>query len=141
MSLEYAENRIKEALKLTGGNHVKARQQIIAWTFEDPKLLHALAKPHLSGIVAYNIERVASGRAEAARTSKAEAKQNQDAPKTAANEKTQDEQFGLEILKAVAGSPQIFGLEDPGASSKSARVSQSHLDAIRAIAAKKSKSE
>lgn len=136
MSLEYAEHRIKEALKLSGGNQIKARQQIIAWTYEDAKLLHALAKPHLSGIVAYNIERVASGRADAAKSVKAEDKKPP-AKKAAANGKAKEEVFGLEILKAVAGSPEIFGLEDPGAPRKKSGVSQSHVDAIQAIVSKK----
>lgn len=140
MSLEYAEHRIKEALKLSGGNPIKARQQVIAWTFEDAKLLHALAKPHLSGIVAYNIERVASGRADAARSKNTEAKK----PAPPAQKKTNGragESFGLEILKAVAGSPEIFGLEDPGAPRKKSGVSQSHVEAIQAIIAKKKKSD
>ena len=138
MSLEYAEHRIKEALKLSGGNQIKARQQIIAWTYEDAKLLHALAKPHLSGIVAYNIERVASGRADAAKNAKAEEKSKKPpAKKAAANGKAKEEVFGLEILKAVAGSPEIFGLEDPGAPRKKSGVSQSHVDAIQAIVSKK----
>ncbi len=134
MSLEYAESRIKEALKLSGGNQVKARQQIIAWTFEDAKLLHALAKPHLSGIVAYNIERVASGRADAAKNTKAAPdKKKKPAKKAKANGKDTEEQFGLQILKAVAGSPEIFGLEDPGAPRTRGGVSQSHMDAIEAL--------
>lgn len=137
MSLEYAQSRIKEALRLSGGNQVKARRQIIAWTFEDAKLLHALAKPHLSGIVAYNVERVASGRAEAAKKAKAEAQQ-QAVPKKAEKKggpggKDAEERFGLEILKAIAGSPQIFGLEDPGAPVHRAGVSQAHMDAIAAL--------
>ncbi len=136
MSLEYAEQRIKEALKLNGGNQVKARQQVIAWTFEDAKLLHALAKPHLSGIVAYNIERVASGRADAAKKVQA-APEKKPASKAKSNGKDTEEQFGLEILKAVAGDPEIFGLEDPGAPRKRGGVSQSHLDAIKVIASKK----
>lgn len=138
MSLEYAEKRIKEALKAAGGNQIKARQQIIAWTYEDAKLLHALAKPHLSGIVAYNIERVSSGRADAAKAAKTQATKKAPAQaKKAAKGKTKEEQFGLEILKAVAGSPAIFGLEDPGAQGRRGGVSQSHLDAIQAITAKK----
>lgn len=139
MSLEYAQLRIKEALKLSGGNQIKARQQIIAWTYEDAKLLHALAKPHLSGIVAYNIERVASGRADAAKTAKEQPKKQ--TAKPAANHKAKEEQFGLEILKAVAGSPEIFGLEDPGAPRKKSGVSKSHVDAIQAIISKKKKSD
>lgn len=140
MSMEYLNRRIKDALKMSGGNRVKARQQIIAWTFEDNKLLHTLTKPHLSGIVAYNIERVASGRADAAAQKATEAtkKPLQPAPKGRKPE-SKEEQFGLEILKAVAGSPQIFGLEDPGAPQKRGGVSQKHLDAINAIINKSSK--
>ena len=138
MSLEYAEKRIKEALKLNKGNALRARQQVIAWTFEDTKLLHALAKPHLSGIVAYNVERVASGRADKARANK-EQPAEQPAKKPAAKGNKKEEAFGLEILKAVAGQPQIFGLEDPGAPRGSGRVSQSHMDAIQAIVDKSKK--
>ena len=138
MSAEYAERRIKEALKLSGGNTIKARQQIIAWTFEDAKLLHALAKPHLSGIVAYNIERVASGRADAAKAAKPLNKK-QAAKK--ANGQGKQEQFGLEILKAVAGQPQIFGLEDPGAPQKRPGVSKDHINAIQALVSKKDKTD
>ena len=62
MSREYAEKRIKEALHLTRGNIAKARQQVIAWTHDDMKLLHALTKPHMTGIVAHAVGRVASGK-------------------------------------------------------------------------------
>ncbi len=131
MSLDYAEGRIKEALKNAKGNPVKARQQIIAWAFEDAKLLYALAKPHLSGIVAYNIERVASGRAE--KVAPAPEQTKKEAP---VQKPKKEEAFGLELLKAVAGSSQIFGLEDAGAPRSSGHVSQAHIDAIRALAAK-----
>jgi len=137
MSLEYAERRIKEALKLAQGNTAKARQQVIAWTFEDSKLLHALAKPHLSGIVAYNIERVASGRADAAREERPVVEEKPPPKRNAANGRAKEEQFGLEILKAVAGSPAIFGLEDPGAPQKRPSVSKNHIEAIQAITSKK----
>ena len=69
MSLEYAEQKIQQALKLSKGNQARARQQVIAWALEDDTLLKALTRSHLTGIVAYNIERVASGRAAAARRS------------------------------------------------------------------------
>jgi len=138
MSLEYAESRIKEALKISGGNRIKARQQIIAWTFEDAKLLHALAKPHLSGIVAYNIERVASGRADAVRAQTTSNKSNAKPNKKAENA---EEEFGVELLKALAGSSQMFGLEDAGAPQKRAQTSQAHVDAIRAMARQKKKTD
>ncbi|MCC6598140.1 MAG: hypothetical protein IT559_05075 [Alphaproteobacteria bacterium] len=135
MSLEYAENRIREALKLTKGNQAKARQQIIAWACEDARLMQALARPHLSGIVAYNVERVASGRADA----RHEAEKNIAAPKASPKEKAapKKENFGLEILKAAAGQDtQIFGLEDTGAPQKRGQASQAHIDALKSIASK-----
>lgn len=129
MSQEYAESRIREALKLTRGNQAKARQQIVAWACEDERLLQALVRPHLSGIVAYNVERVASGRADA--------KQERGAAPPPRAQKQKKENFGLEILKAAAGpDTQIFGLEDTGAPKKHTGVSQSHIDALKAMAAK-----
>ena len=64
MSREYADTKIKEALKLCNGNMTRARQHIITLAQEDGVLLNALVKPHLDGIVAYQVERVSSGRAE-----------------------------------------------------------------------------
>jgi hypothetical protein len=156
MSMEYVESRIKEALKLCGGNRLKARQQVIAWTYEDNKLLHALASPHLSGIVAYNVERVDSGRAEAAKAPPpppeeppVQAEKQDSAPRPnskpqakAKPQKPKDEQFGLEILKAATGgNSTMFGLEDTGAPQKRQGASQSHIDTMKAIASKGKKPE
>lgn len=137
MSLEYAERRIAEALKLSSGNQARARQQVIAWALQDDKLLQALTKSHLSGIVAYNIERVASGRAAAAR------KTQKPVPKPASKAKPkQEESFGVELLKAVASSSsEVFGLENGSAGiGRPGQVSQNHINAIRAIATNKKKS-
>lgn len=137
MSLEYAERRIAEALKLAKGNEARARQQIIAWALTDEKLLQALTKSHLSGIVAYNIERVASGRAAAAR------KAQKPKPKAANTQKTNKQaDFGVELLKAVASSSsEVFGLENGSSGvGRPGQVSQNHINAIRAIASKTKKS-
>jgi len=134
MSLEYAERRIVEALKLAKGNQARARQQVIAWALTDDKLLQALTKSHLSGIVAYNIERVASGRAAAAR------KVQKPKPKAANTQKTNKEaDFGVELLKAVASSSsEVFGLENGSSGiGRPKQVSQNHINAIRAIASQK----
>lgn len=128
MSKEYAEKRIKEALKKTGGNAVKARQQVIAWTYEDSKLLHALTKAHLTGIVAYNIERILAGRGTAEEKRAPEAAQSKTGNK--------EENFGKELLKAVAGnSGATFGLESySGSGAKRPKVSKNHINAIQAMA-------
>lgn len=131
MSREYAEGRIKEALKKTNGNAVRARQQVIAWTYEDPKLLHALTKAHLSGIVAYNIERILAGRG----TSEAAGQQQPSSKSKAAGSPKKEENFGEELLRAVAGnSGAQFGLESysSGGTSRS-KVSKKHIDAINAL--------
>jgi len=138
MSLEYVERKIVEALKLTKGNTMRARQQVITWALEDQKLLQSLTKSHLSGIVAYNIERVASGRAALAR--KNQKPVTQSAQKSANNTKaTREPDFGVEILKAVtSGSSEVFGLENGSSGiGRPGKVSQSHVNAIRAIATNK----
>ena len=137
MSLEYAERRIAEALKLSKGNQARARQQVTAWALQDDKLLQALTKSHLSGIVAYNIERVASGRAAAARKVQKPVQKpaNKSKPK-------QEADFGVQLLKAVASSSsEVFGLENGSAGvTRPGQVSQNHINAIRAIATNKKKS-
>ncbi|MFN3700381.1 MAG: hypothetical protein ACK4VI_02530 [Alphaproteobacteria bacterium] len=134
MSKEYAERRIKEALKKTGGNAVKARQQVIAWTYEDPKLLHALTKSHLTGIVAYNIERILSGRGAAEDISDIQSV-NKSAGQGAKTAAQKEENFGMELLKAVAGnSGAMFGMESySGNAPKRPKVSKSHIEAIHAM--------
>lgn len=133
MSLEYAERRIKEALKLAKGNTTRARQQVIAWTYEDAKLLHALTQNHLSGIVAYHIERVNSGRSEKDKSPPPQKPKQQPAKNT----KAKGEQFGMEILKAVVASgAEVFGLESSAAPRKRGQASQQHVNAIKQMAAK-----
>ncbi len=136
MSLDYAEKRIKEALKLAKGNIVRARQQIIAWTYEDSKLLHELAKPHLTGIVAYHVDRVKSGRA---------SKPVQPPPAKPQPSQTKgqnEEQFGLEIIKAIAASEgATFGLEGDAVQRRPGQASQQHINAMKVIASKSKTTE
>lgn len=129
MSREYAERRIKEALNLTKGNATKARQQIIAWTNEDPKLLQALAQPHLTGIVAHAVSRVIYRQEiEEEEHEVPEAPQALDmAPDT----------FGKEILRALASeNTALFGRETGAAPSRPKQASQSHIDALKQMASK-----
>lgn len=126
MSREYAEDRIREALRQSGGNMALARQQVIAWTYEDAKLLHGLTRPHLNGIVAYQVERVASGRAEIERRKPEE---------TAAQKAEKDQSFGMDLLRAVAaaGAP-VFGQEVYANAVRKGKASKQHIDAIHRIA-------
>lgn len=124
MSREYADTKIKEALSLCNGNMALARKQIVLLAQEDPALLEALTKPHLDGIVAYQVERVASGRAEPEKRG----------IKGIPLEAIKDEDFGMQLLRAVAAEDvTIFGMENTtGAKRKSA--SKQHIDAIHKIA-------
>ncbi|PCJ99915.1 MAG: hypothetical protein COA45_03640 [Zetaproteobacteria bacterium] len=123
MSKEYAENKIRDALKAHGGNTCLARQHIVHEAQSDAALMRALARPHLDGIVAYQVERVASGRAEME-------KRHPKAPTT-----NKSDNFGMELLRAVAASDaEIFGQEGMGKKRKIA--SKQHIDAIHLMATK-----
>lgn len=141
MSREYVENRIRQALKQHNGNAYNAKKQIMAWTYEDVKLLQYITKPHLSGIVAYNIERVISAIEEEERApKKAQQPANSDMPtqqqkpkvKTSPKTKKEDA-FGMQLLKAVAGSSEVFGF-DSGRPSRRPTASKRHSDILRHIA-------
>ena len=132
MNRDYAERRIREALKANNGNEAKARQQIIAWALDDTKLLHELVAPHITGIVAHAVGRVKTMKEQPIPKEPVKGK------KAAAGGK--EEAFGLEILKAIAlGNPAQFGLES-GVAIKKQQASQRHVDAIRAMVTKKDKS-
>lgn len=127
MSKEYAEQKIKSALQAHKGNLTLARQQVAAWAYEDPDLMKALARPHLNGIVAYQVERVASGRAELE-------KRHPDQPKPDTKE-----EFGMDLLRAVAATDaDVFGHED--AHRKKRTASKQHIDAIHRIVSSRKKS-
>ncbi|MEM9470019.1 MAG: hypothetical protein AAF988_07630 [Pseudomonadota bacterium] len=128
MSREYAIQKIKAALDLTNGNETKARQQIINWCAEDTKLLAALTKPHMTGIVAHAVGRVASGKTDP-----------QEVVPTPEQKALSDKEgsFGFEILKTVAGGgTNQFGQENYGRPMKRQGASQQHIDAIRQIVEK-----
>lgn len=139
MSRDYAEGRIREALRRSGGNMIKARQQVIAWTYEDTKLLHELAKPHLTGIVAHAVGRVSSimtrEEGDESKLSVEDIVRKTTPPVKAA--KNKEEKFGLDLLKAIAqGDPAMFGQESFAAPVKSKQASQRHVDTIKSLAAR-----
>lgn len=128
MDREYAESRIRDALKASDGNAAKARQILLSWALEDNRLLHELVAPHISGIVAHAVNRVMTMKEKPA-----------PAPVVAPekSEKTSKDPFGMEILKAIAlGNPAQFGQEN-GVPLKKQQASQRHIDAIREMVSKK----
>ncbi len=126
MNRDYAESKIREHLKATGGNATKARQKIIAAALEDTKLLHELVAPHMTGIVAHAVNRVMTMKEKVVPPT----------PEPAQPAKGKTDPFGLEILKAIAlGNSAQFGMES-GASVKKQAASQRHIDAIRQMVSK-----
>lgn len=136
MSREYAESRIREALKQSRGNATKARQQVIAWSYEDPRLLLALSQPHLTGIVAHAVNRVIE-HPEGALV-------DEDVPPTPQTLDMAPNTFGREILRALSGAgTAIFGHESgsPALAGRRKKASQSHIDAMKKIAGRSDASD
>lgn len=132
MAREYVFNRIKEALRLHNGNAVKARQQIIAWTYEDAKLLHSLTRPHLTGIVAYAIDRYQRKALDDKQPTRKSFEDDLD--------KQPGENFGKEMLRSmVQGKPDVFGEEPLGISRGKSQASKKHEDIMRLLASKNKK--
>ena len=124
MSKEYAEDKIRQALQNYGGNVALARKQVMLWAHDDAALMRAIAAPHLDGIIAYQVERVASGRAELEKRH----------PEVDATKTQEEENFGMDLLRAVAASDAaIFG-HGGGATPKRKIASKQHIDAIHKMA-------
>lgn len=127
MSRDYAESRIREALRLTKGNPTKARQQVIAWAVDDQRLLLGLTQPHLTGVVAHAINRVIYREG-----------LEQEMEEVAPTPKSLDmgpETFGKQIMNALSGrNTQIFGMDNTGPAPHPTKASQSHIDALKKLA-------
>ncbi len=131
MSHDYADHKVSEALRLTGGNAAKARRQIQAWFFEDTKLLLELTRPHWNGIVAYAVDRAVD---------RALRGEEIPPPPRAAQPKkpgSKEGTFGKEMLRSfVSENAAKFGHEGNAAQPARRAASQNHVDAIHLIAAK-----
>ena len=132
MSWDYVERKVMEALKLSRGNVARARKQIMAWTYEDNKLLAELTKPHMKGIIGHAIAHVQNK----------ESKDEEVATGAPISEQDVKDEFGLEILKAIAagGSPR-FGNESAAPRVGKKTASKTHIDAINQIAGKPPKDD
>jgi hypothetical protein len=123
MTQNYAQTRIRTALKENPGSAAKARQAVMRAALEDPKLMAELVAPHLSGIVAYAIARVEQG--------------DNPPESLAPPEEGKPGSFGLELLRHVADdNAAVFGQESNLIPGKKAAASQGHIDAINMLASK-----
>lgn len=130
MSLEYAQGRIEEALRLNKGNTTKARQQVIAWTYDDPKLLMALSRPHLTGIVAHAINRVIQNQ---------KLHDEQDViPETPEGIEMAPATFGQEIMNSLKSSnTPMFGFEGNVPPVSRRKASKSHVENLKRISTRR----
>lgn len=125
MSREYAEQLIKNALKRAGGHPGKARQEIIAKTYEDHKLLLGLTQGHLTGIVSLWVNRVITKMA----------KEPDPVPEKPTGLDMEEDTFGKAILSAMQGSDAgEFGLETGASRSGKRQASKSHIDTMKFLA-------
>lgn len=129
MTLDYANHKVSEALRLAGGNAAKARRQIQAWFYEDPKLLLELTRPHWNGIVAYAVDRAVDRALRGEETP---------APKLKKMAKSKKEgPIGKEMLRSFASDHAAkFGHEGSAPTPPRKAASQNHVDAIHFLAAK-----
>lgn len=128
---EYADHKVSEALRQTGGNAAKARRLIQTWLYEDPKLLLELTRPHWNGIVAYAVDRAVD------RAIRGEKTPAPKAPKTVKTPKGKESTFGKEMLRSFASDRAAkFGHEAGAPLPSRKAASQEHVDAIHFLAAK-----
>ena len=132
MALNYTENRIKEALRLSDGNTAQAKKQIFAWLYEDHKLLLDVTRPHLNGIVAYALSRAL------ARMGKTDEELLQEQAEEAKASVGSKQSLGKDILRGFASKDAVqFGHEsETGRPLKRKAASQNHIDTIHLLAAK-----
>jgi hypothetical protein len=137
MAQSYLQTCILEALEKAKGNETKARALIASQALEDDQLLLALAKPHLSGIVAHAVGRIAiQDKAKKSRKADEDLPPIPKVPAKAAKGK-KDNDFGLDLLKALGGANVAkFGTEDAAPRIAKKPASQQHVNALKLMAAK-----
>lgn len=131
MNADYLEEKILEALELSGGNQARARQHLIAWSMEDAQLLRILVRPHLTGIISYAVQRVAK---RAARKKSDQASRKSSPPS--------DKTFGEEMLSALSDdNAEIFGQSSPFPTGRKPEASARHEKLMRMLAQDPSKTK
>ena len=130
MSINYTENRIKEALRLNNENINDAQKQIFAWLYEDHKLLLDITRPHINGIVAYAVQRTLN------RMIKSDEEILDEVAEDAALSSSKKDQVGKDILKGFISkeAPQ-FGQESVAVPLRKKAASQKHVDVMHMLAA------
>lgn len=133
MAQSYLQDCILDALARSKGNQNKAQKIIALQAMEDPQLLQALAKPHLTGIVAHAVGRIAIQE----NAKKAAERDMPDKPVVGGGLAQDMNGFGLDLLKALGG-PNVpkFGMEDAAPRLGKKQASLQHVNALKMMANK-----
>lgn len=133
MAQSYLQDCILDALARAKGNQNKAQKIIALQAMEDPQLLQALAKPHLTGIVAHAVGRIAIQE----NAKKASERDMPDKPVVGGALAQDMNGFGLDLLKALGG-PNVpkFGMEDAAPRLGKKQASLQHVNALKMMANK-----
>lgn len=133
MAKSYLQTCILEALAKAGGNQNKAQKIIALQAVEDPQLMLALAKPHLTGIVAHAVGRIAI-QENAKKASSYDGLPAKPVVEKARNDATG---FGIDLLKALGGqNVPKFGMEEAAPRLGRKQASQQHVNALKLMANK-----
>lgn len=144
---DYAQSRVRDALKEAKGNVPQAQRLLLAWMDFDELLLRAIAEPHLRSIAGYALQSQLFDEAEEKHTAQASAPVPGMPPppvtkQPAAEEKAAEDTatFGLALLQNVTGGTraQQFGFvtDEMDAPQK---TSARHIEAILQLAGKEQK--
>lgn len=134
MSSLYMEQKIKEALEKSDGNQNRAKQYILEWATQDMALLLGLTKAHLNGLAAYAVTKVAR----TGHVAETPVQNNEHISTAAKGLNRTPESFGKDLLLALSGRDTVhFGMESASGRpvSRRSKASQSHIDAIKSLAA------
>lgn len=125
MSREYALSRVKDALEMSEGNHLKAQRLLTQWLEKDHSLLFGLVSPHMHSIIVHALAHV----------DKSAAPQQKPAGKKIAPAAHETSEFGSALLASLSGSGDNgnFGEATSGNINKPGKASKAHVDAISQI--------
>ena len=133
MSIEYAEQKVLEALKKADGNKAKANNLLMRWVYEDHQLLVGMTGLHLKGIIPYWINRMEQKQSIAKEAEKRVAEENRQ--KEEAQPEGEPKTFGEAMLRSFAGQVTAeFGLESGSLPLSRRGASDRHRDAISKLA-------
>lgn len=125
----YAQQKIREALAASKGNRKKSEDMVRAMALDDARLLGELMGPHLAGVIAHAVARVAEGKEDEV------SPKRPDKPVPVA---FPQDAFGRDLVRAITSKDvNGFGMPQPKTlEAKPKPASKQHVDAIKALASK-----